>query len=380
MMLPIHTAILKANQGELKALSNLSEGTARKLLPLFEVGRLTDAIRERKYIQKSGTPTMTYLDRVIKAVATAWPSRPAMVDGYQWLANARVENGDHAITYMVSQLRAMGVSVIPVIGYDRWGNVEYRLGMKAIPARDDGHYCLRLDTSAIEDAAEPEHFQNTIDDVIDELDLDPTRCSVLLDFADISMDAMAVETLAAKASNILPQLQAFGFHHYIFAGCSFPKTINLAVSDQDSTGSVLRKEMLVWQTLRLSFPDAIIVSGDYGVRGPTTTEIRSKYTNGKIRYTVKLQTFVARGHPFINDHSYLQMYGLSALVAKSPHFIGEGFSWGDSQIRLCSHQIGLVGTSHWIAVDTNHHLTFVVQEVEEFERDLIAKTAIRSRV
>src|SRR5665213_852416 len=147
MMLPSHTAILKANQGELEALRNLGESTARKVLPLFEIGRLTDAIRECKYIQTSSTPTMTHLNRVLSKVGDAWPTQPAMVDGYQWSANARTENGDHVIAYMVARLRDMGASVIPVIGYDRWGNAEYRLAMQSIPARDDGHYCLRLDSS-----------------------------------------------------------------------------------------------------------------------------------------------------------------------------------------------------------------------------------------
>src|SRR5258708_19003729 len=153
-MLPLHIAILKANQGERAALANLDDGTARKILPLLEIGRLTDAIRERKYIQKSSTPIMTHLNRVIDAAGGVWSSRPAMVDGYQWLPNARAENRDHLIAYMVERFRAKGTSVIPGVGYDRWGNPDYRLGVQTIRPRDDGHYCLRLDSSAFEDAAE----------------------------------------------------------------------------------------------------------------------------------------------------------------------------------------------------------------------------------
>lgn len=372
-MLPRHTAILKVNQGELQALRSLDARTAPKVLPLFEVGPLTDAIRQRKYISKSSTPTIAYLNHKLDPVANAWPTRPAMVDGFQWAADARAENGDHVIAYMVSRLRASAVAVIPVIGYDRWSNADYRLGLKSIPPRDDGHYCLRLDSSAIEDAAEPDYFRSIIEDIVDELALNPACCSVLLDFADISMDIASVEKSVSKAGDIFRQLQAFGFHHYVVAGCSLPKTIDLAVSDQDSVGSVLRKEMLVWQTLRLEFPNLAIVSGDYGVRGPTTTEIPSKYTNGKIRHTTKQQMFVVRGHPFTYDHSNIQMYGLSETVVKSPHFLGENFSWGDGQILLSSRQGGRLDPSWWIAIDTNHHLTFVVQEVEEFERAIAAK-------
>lgn len=368
-----YVVILKSKEGEFEALENLDESTARRVRPLFEIGRLTDTILKRKYITSSQTPTITYLDRVLDQIGAVWADRPAMVDGYQWPPNARTENGDHVIEHMVSRLRTLGVRVIPVVGYDRWGDAEYRLGLQAIPPSDDGHYCLRLDSAAIEDVAEPEHFDGVIQSMIDELDLNPVHCSVLLDFADISMSAMSVEKMVAKAIALIVQLETFGFDHYVVAGCSLPPTIDLAVSKHDSIGSVARKEMLVWQILRLEFPNTTIVNGDYGVRGPTTTEAPNKHINGKIRHTVKKQIFVARGHPFNADHNHSQMYDLSATVVTSPHFLGEDFSWGDRQILLGSHGGGGLGSTHWIAIDTNHHLTFVVQEVEEFEMILAAK-------
>lgn len=373
-MLPSHVSILKANRAELDALAHLDSRTARKVRPLFEIGRLTDAIRERKYIRESSAPTMTYLNRVFYAVGKAWSARSAMVDGYHWPADARAENGEHIISYIVKGLRAKGVSVIPVVGYDRWGNAAYKFGLKAIPAPDDGHFCLRLDSSAVEDSAEPEHFQETIADIVGELELDPSRCSILLDFADISVDAMSVEMLVARADEIIRQLQhEFGFGHYIVAGCSIPRSIDLAVSSRDSAGMLLRKEMLTWQALRLSVPEVPLVSGDYGVRGPTTTEAHSKYTNGKIRYTIKKQIFVVRGHAFTEDHSNVQMSALAAAVVRSPHFFGENFSWGDGQIQLCSRQGAFGNPGTWIAIDTNHHLVSVVQEVDEFERARVVK-------
>lgn len=373
-MLAAHTAILKSNKGELEALSNLDQVTASKVLPLLEVSPLTDAILHgRAYMQKSLTPIMTYLNRKLDPIPGEWAG-PVMVDGFQWAPEARVENGDQVIAYMVSRLRSRGANVIPVVGYDRWGSTTYRLGLKSIPRHPDRSYCLRLDRSAVEDAAEPEHFQKIVWDIVEELELIPAKCFALLDFADISMDARSIEVLIAEAGDVIRQLQSFGFHHYVISGCSFPSTINLAVTDRDSIGSVLRKEMLLWQALRLEFPNLLIGSGDYGVRGPTTTEQPSKYTNGKIRHTVKQQTFVVRGHPFRNDGgSYVQMHGLAATVVGSAHFLGEQFSWGDQQILLCSRQQALGNLGRWIAIDTSHHLTFVVQEVEEFERELSAR-------
>jgi hypothetical protein len=306
----------------------------------------------------------------VNEVARNW-ERPAMVDLYQWRADAQTENGEHAIAYVADQLKERGVPVIPVIGYDRWGNEAYRLGLKNINPPDDGHYCLRLDHAAIDDSAEPDHFRDVIGDIVEEMDLNPGQCTVLIDFADISMGVASLDALTSQAIEIIRQLDEFQFGRYVVAGCSLPKTINLAVGRPDTVGTIMRKEFLVWKTLRLEFPELEIVSGDYGVRGPTTTEFPSKYTNGKIRHTIKNQMFIARGHAFTNDGSYEQMHGLSSLIAKSSHYLGDAYSWGDGQIFQCSRRSFKGSLGHWIAVDTNHHLTFVVQEVDEFERDLV---------
>lgn len=378
-MMLSHVAILKANQGELRGLVNLDERTKRKLSPLFEIGRLTDAIRERRYIQNSRAPVTTHLDRVLDAVGAAWSGLSGLVDGYQWAPDALVENGQHVICYMVEGLQARGISITPVVGYDRWGNPAYRFGMKAVTDREDARYCLRLDSSALDDAAEPEYFRDTIVSIVDELALDLPHCPVLLDFADVSMATMSVDLLVSQATDVIRQMQSIGFEQFILAGCSLPRTIDLAVSSRDSQGMVLRKEHLVWQILRESLPEVRIVNGDYGVRGPTTTEIRSKYTNGKIRHTTKMQMFVVRGHAFFDDHSNAQMCDLAKVVVRSPHFLGETFSWGDSRISHCSSHGAFGSASDWIAIDTNHHLAFVVQEVEEFERSLVRKVRVERR-
>jgi hypothetical protein len=375
-MFPHHIAILKANTGELTALERLDSSTAQKILPLFEVGRLTDAIRLRKYILNSSAPVMTHIDRVLAKVAATWGGRAAMLDGYDWAPDARVENGEHAIAYMVRTLIAHGVPVIPVVGYDRWADQSYRIGIRSVPSREDGHYCLRLDSGAVEDADEPELFTQTIQSMVEELELIPSRCSVLLDFGDISADTMSVDRLVAKTDQLIELLEPFDFSHYVIAGCSLPATINLAVESRDSVGSVLRKEMVAWQAIRLTKPRVRIISGDYGVRGPRTTEAPSQHTNGKIRHTVDKEIFVVRGHAMKEDGSNVQMQALASTLMKSQHFLGANFSWGDAEIRRCSTQGAFGSLTTWIAIDTNHHLTFVVQEVDEFQRSLIVKPAV----
>ncbi|HBJ6585809.1 TPA: hypothetical protein LC330_002303, partial [Salmonella enterica subsp. arizonae serovar 18:z4,z23:-] len=51
--------------------------------------------------------------------------------------------------------------------------------------------------------------------------------------------------------------------------------------------------------------------------------------------------------------------------------LGAGFSWGDERIEACSREEIKGGPTQWISYDTNHHMSFVVEEVSEFQRSRI---------
>ncbi len=369
-----HVVLLKAKKGELDALKNLDAATADRIIPLFDIGRIAEDVYARDYMKTSSTPIATYLDRVMNGILSAWPTRPAMIDMYQWKPDASIESGSHVLAYTVENLFARGLPVLPVIGYDRWQDPTYRMAITSIFQNKVRGCCIRLDSSAIEDLAEPDMIHETINDIIDSLQLIPQNIYLLIDFDDVSVLQKSIELLLGQSRDMLAIVEKFPFKNIIIAGSSVPKTIDLAVQSHDSFSTIVRKEMLVWQTLRQERPDMPLISGDYGVRGPTTSEAPSKYTNGKIRYAVKGGVFVVRGHPFRNDRNYRQMHQLATVVASSGHFLGSQFSWGDQQIlnRMASAKPGSL--SDWIAIDTNHHLSFVASEIEEFELALRTRT------
>ncbi|GAB6966825.1 hypothetical protein JCM25156A_08620 [Komagataeibacter kakiaceti JCM 25156] len=372
-----HISILKANQNELEAIYHLDDRSSDKLSILFEIDPPSESVRSRKYMKESENPTITYLDRKIDEIADHWPQRPAMIDGFRWAPDARAENGEHVIPYIISRLTAAGNPVTPVIGYDRWESAEYRLALKNIPLCQINGWCLRLDITAIEDFSEPEFFQENIDSIIEELNIDPRQCCVILDFADLSAIADPVPDIVEKASGIIKHLQKTNFSYYTVCGCSLPSSVDKAVSKRDTSGLILRKEMLVYQMLRSEFPADLVKSGDYGVRGPTTTEHPNPNINGKIRYTTEIHFLVMRGHSIkLDDGKYVQMHALAENVVSSEHYLGADFSWGDRNLLSCSKKEKIKGkiksgnAGTWIGFDTNHHLTFTIQEVEEFERKL----------
>lgn len=373
-MTPTYVPVLKALKSEFASVSEMEASLRRKTRPLFEVGRIGKNIVEAKRFEGCKTLTTAYLDEVTNGIASVWSERYAMVDAYQWPADSTVESGEHVIPYIYGRLESMGVRVIPVIGYDRWENDEYRLALEGIDVPEGRPYCLRLDTHAIEDVSEPEFFRENIQAILDDLELDPSKCSVLIDFGNVT--GLSVEEMVSKTSALLSVLKPHGFRYFATAGCSLPSSIDQAVKKTDSVGKVLRREMLLWQAMRKENPRMKLVYGDYGVRGPTTSEgVGYGNTNCKIRYTIGKNFLIARGHSISGPGKGEQMWGLASAVIASPYYMGKKFSWGDMQISKCSQQEfkGTPGT--WITIDTSHHMAFVVAEVEEFELTVMTPAA-----
>jgi len=371
-MAPQYLPILKAKPGELKALANSKTSVSAKILPLFDVGRLSERTRLAKRFSETSAVTCAYLDEVAESIAVVRKGANALVDAYQWPPNSTTEPGEHVISYIYGKLASLGVKMIPVIGYDRWDSTQYRLAMQQLEVSPEDYYCLRLDSHAIEDAAEPEFFEEQITAILDDLQIDPSRCAVLLDFGDISH--ASIEDILDQGTQIVAQLDSLGFRRIATAGCSLPPTIDGAVKKPNSTGKVLRKEMLLWQMLRTQNPHINWLFGDYGVRSPNTGEdVVSPHTNGKIRHTIDKHFFIVRGHSVQIGAKGGQMYELAKKLVESQNYLGPEFSWGDSQILQCSLGEGKPGNSTtWIAIDTNHHIAYAIAEVMEFEKSVTA--------
>lgn len=362
--------ILKALGAEFTALENTKPSNATNIIPLFEFPKVPD----RKKYQESSTPITDFIDDTSEEIGRLWDGKYAMFDAYHWSPTATNEQGEHIIPYVYHALELMGVQAVPVVGYDRWGILEYQMALQSIARKHKGKFCIRLDHTAFEDSAEPDFLQENLDEVISLLELDPADCHVILDFEDVT--PYGAIDLIHQFESLFKLISSYCFGSYSIAGCSLPKTINEAVKKQNSCGVVLRKEMLLWRSARERFPGFPIFFGDYGVRGPHSNEgIRSPNTNGKIRHTIEKEYFVARGQSLSKPPKGEQMWELAQRIIDSGHYLGDQFSWGDSEILRCSQKKFKGNAGQWIAIDTNHHLAYVVAEVAEFERIKASRAA-----
>jgi Beta protein len=358
MIKPLYAPLLRAKSGEFTALKNLNKLAKTKILPLFDIPRNTSKAK----VPKTDTE---HIQLVIAEICELWTGNPMMVDAVTWNPNAVTDTGEHIMGYIHAQLEDGGVHVNPVIGYDRWDNTAYQAALSNLTLKDGRHFVLRLDDEALVDSLDPEYFEDRIQTILQNIGRAANECVALIDFGDLSHKT--VGDILQQAPAAIQLIYRIGFTRVIVAGSSIPETINLAVKTSSSEGSLLRKEMVIWQALFSTFPS--LVFGDYGVRSPRSNEnVIAPDTNGKIRYTIDKNFYIARGYSLRTKDKGAQHHALAAKIVASQHYLGSSFSWGDLQISKCANSEFSGNSTTWIGIDTNHHLEMVVSEVSEFMR------------
>lgn len=358
MKKPLYVPMLRAKAGEFVALKNLSNRAKSSILPLLDVPKNTSKAKVPKTDSE-------HLASVIESISSIWKNRPLILDAFSWSPSASTEEGEHIIPYLQSTLEAKGVEVSPVIGYDRWDDLDYQAAISEITLPEGRYFCLRLDDDALHDIADIDYFEERINEILDATSKTANDFIALIDLADLSRKP--VIDVIEIASKSIAALHSLNFTRIIIAGSSIPESINLAVKTSDTVGFLTRKEMLIWKSLYQSFPRVIF--GDYGVRSSRPIgEIKSKDTNGKIRYTLDKRFMISRGHSVRIQDKGAQVHKLAEKIINSEHYIGSQFSWGDEMLEKCAQGKFKGGSTNWISIDTNHHIELVTLEIAELSK------------
>lgn len=360
----IYFPILKAKDAEFDALGHATSSVTNSMIPVFEVPRFNPELKRYK---DNPHAKATFLSEISHKIGELRSGLYTMFDTYHWQdPGEKVESGEHHLTYLFNSLMSDGVKAVPVVGYDRWEDQEYRLALKSILGIHAGKFCIRLERFAFDDVGDPEHFHERLLDIINFLEISPNRCHVILDLEDIS--AKALVNILGDFDSLFSQIVGYGFSSYSIAGCSLPNSIDKVIKSQDTCGTVKRLEMLLWKNVRKQYPTSDIYFGDYGVRGPSTAEAGYGNTNAKIRYTVNDEFFIVRGHVIRKPIGGFQHCLLAQKLIDSGNYLYPEFSWGDGEIQRCANEEIGGGAAAWIKIDSSHHLAYIVAEVAEFER------------
>src|SRR5690606_9807580 len=160
------------------------------------------------------------------------------------------------------------------------------------------------------------------------LPVDANRIAVQVDFGDVTSTSPAdIQEVVETAVNLLTP---YRFPFVALAGSSMPVYANDMVPQENSTAMLLRRELNAWKAIRSAYPQLKLVFGDYGISSGGLSEgLPNPHANGKIRYTITDQYFIARGQSRLKGDRSAQFHRLSNIIMGSGHYMGPSFSWGD---------------------------------------------------
>jgi len=352
--------VLRAKEGEFRAVRSLSPSARSRLVPLFDVPIP---------VLKDGKTLGGYLAERAEGIHSAWgTARPLYVDVHDLPLDLRTSSEVQPITYLFDLLRVHGSLAVPVTGTEPDRDRDYLAAIRAIVARDRMGACLRL---AEDDFTEPQTLGTSVRGVLKDLAVKSSELDIVFDCRYVGNRGL--DSLRAAALEGLQAIHDIGpFRNVIIAGSGVPDM--LGRRDYGKVRREPRVDFELSSQLAATLADRMpIAFADYGAIGAHFVPPKKPVTvPARIRYTT------LRDHVFYRGKRSEYPEICRQLVA-SADFLGENFSAGDRRIGLCAK--GITGPGNptiWVGTDTNHHLELVSEQTWRFldESKLVGRFAL----
>ena len=353
--------ILKAKKFDIIGVSELQLTSTNNVFPIFEIPTIDDAWLSRIHVSLQRNKPAYLVDCTVKKIVKGLSHRAFSVDISNWPSNAKCLDGRHIIEHLAQNISSQGAGSGSglCLNYGAWDDVEYQ---KSITSNRSLVKVVRLEQLAIDDSIEEDLFEEKIDQIIRDVQLDLENCFVLIDFE--SVFDVDVKKLFRPLDRMVKLLVRAGFKKIGVGGGSMTSEV-AKYTEENSAKFLPSQEVELFHRIVDNSNVESPCFSDYGVRPPTfNSDFNNPNANAKLRYTVPGGYMLHRGEAKSKISLKTQHPRLAKIVCESEYFSTIRFSWGDKQLIDCMNnklKSGVLGLI--IAIDTNHHLTYVAQEV-----------------
>lgn len=327
--------ILRAKQGELAALCELSTEVKKNISPILQI--IPDTNYKRK-VPKSYWTTLS--NRINKLVGF----NKVLLDNF-YLADD-LDNFIQLINSINNNIK-IGVVVHPNSLDDYLNYVKSEFNNEAF-IRFKNEY------------ATPRLINYMVDYVKNELEIDEKDIEIIIDYGSIEFNQ--IEVLTNSFNTIINSRDLSQMGKIVLASGCFPKDVSEI--DIDTVKRITRIELILFDRCKQIFKS--LAFADYANVNPDFNPFAQAFLGScTLKYTDDNSYVIFRGakpdfHP---DGNRQYIYKCMELVEKD-FYCGRDFSVGDKYIYECSQDTngpGNAGT--WVKVTQNHHFTKVVAQL-----------------
>lgn len=348
-----YVPILKAKEGEYKALTDLKAGTKAAIVPLLEVPSIP-------WDWASDAPAKgldAHIAPVIAKITAAWgTAQPAYLDA-DLVSDERTAAGKHPLEVLFADARTAGLTLIPVAGTDR--SADDLAAVAAVAAADGRGICLRL---VPDDFLPGAPLAVEIATVLAATGVDAPDVDLIVDLGALPAGQAATFTIAWTA--VLPTLPRLAdWRTVTLAGTAFP--ISLSGMPAMTITSIAREEWHVYQGIRAAGLPRVPDFGDYAIAHPDLLDVdpRLMQMSAAIRYAAPAEWLVVKGRG-VRRNGWNQTQDLSRLLIARPESQPATHCAGCDFIRRRAAGSPTPGNgTTWRYVGTVHHLTTVVEQL-----------------
>jgi hypothetical protein len=369
-------AILKWKQGERTALATFRPGPSR-LHVLFDMPPAGDFDHEK---QRPLTPT-EHVKMFGRRLREAWGNRVAFVDA-GCIDDELHKEGltRHPLTELLERARLAGALACPAISLSH--SDEYRRAVhRFIERNPDFPICVRIESSHLDSPT----FQNDLKGMLSELQCEPSRCFLVLDFKALATPTGSAldELVEMLADQIADMPFLHNWMGLAVALSSFPTTIKLKPGE---VREYPRSDLPLYEKL-ISSPMVLLrtpMYGDYALDTSPVQKPQRRMPSAHLRYSTTTSYAVAKGTTVKKPHGYDAIYPVADLLTAQPYYAGPSYSDGDSYITGLQKRTASKGNAaKWRWASTDHHLTMNVRAIAEMygmakvEATIVPETAAR---
>lgn len=349
----MYVPILKAKEGEFKALEVTSENSLDKITPLFEIVNLPWNYEE----ECESKSIDAHLDKIGKKIEDSIGERFFFLDSRYIDGDRQMNDGIHHLNFLFQEFRQRNLNGIPVTGFTKLN--QYKEAVKQIYDIDKKGICLRIESSELGSV----NLSNNLDEFLKFYNIERNEVDIVIDLKNITSDEknLYLLSLTAILNNTFPNVNEW--RNIIISATSFPQ--NLSDIDANSIDSIERTEWLLFNELQNNGLVREITFSDYCIANSEITEIDPRFMqmSASIRYTHTNYWLIVRGRS-IKTQGFIQYHNLCANLIARNEYMSPTFSWGDNYINDCANNnVSTGNATTWRKVGSNHHLEFVVNQL-----------------
>lgn len=349
----LYVPVLKAKEGEFKALEVTIDETLDKLTPLFEIVNLPwnyDDETESKTID-------AHLDKIGKKIEDSISDRYFFLDSRYIDGDRQMNDGTHHLKFLFQEFRNRNLNGIPVTGFTKMD--QYKAAVRDIYTNDKKGICLRIESNELGSR----ELEANLDEFLNFYNISKEEVDIVIDLKNIDSDDKNLYLLSISTilNNSFPYISEW--RNIVLSATSFP--INLSEIDANSIDSIERTEWLLFNELANNGLVRKIIFSDYCIANSEITEIDPRFMqmSASIRYTHSNYWLIVRGRS-IKTQGYIQYHNLCSNLITRQEYMGPTFSWGDRYINDCANNnVSTGNATTWRKVGSNHHFEFVVSQL-----------------